>query len=315
MSKKIKILHSRPLRHRFLTVGICVLGFFFTYLSGGFINDTATNLPDQKELPETPVSPVQEETLSSNTSSAPVANYSIRLERGLSESEEILLLKLPAQMKTSMEYRGKEVTATWTEESDILDLLNRIQKAERLPDQTEILSLSTSRSITFTLPYPDGYGNLYIFEGFVNGAKKAATIIQDNRNCLYSCNASVVSQLYDTLKPIETSLNAEKINVYSCRDYNKSILQAQCTQEEETQLLLDILNSLEKVGSSLDLSAPSYLIALLPSNSVSESEYCYVWTDEKQVKIAFADDSLTVYRSSAVTSSQMKKWIKEHSVK
>jgi hypothetical protein len=76
-----------------------------------------------------------------------------------------------------------------------------------------------------------------------------------------------------------------------------------------------MLNSLEKRGSSLDKSSPDYLMTLLPSNSVQESDYCYLWLDEKNVYIAFADDSITVYEATDVTSSQMKKWVKEHKVK
>ena len=143
----------------------------------------------------------------------------------------------------------------------------------------------------------------------------AVTLIQDNSNHLYQAKASVAGKLYDLLKPIETSLDAERLNVYTTRDYTKSILKAQSTNKEDYDLIVEILNSLEKSGSSLDLDSPDYLITLLPSNSVAESDYCYIWLDEKELKVAFADDSITVYRSTDVTSSQMKKWIKNNAVK
>lgn len=324
-------LHSRPLRHICLAVGICILGFFFTYLSGGILNQTQEPASTPPETGESiPVLELEneseeegaenkensEETVSSEEGTqAAVPNYYIRLSRGLSSSEEELLLDTPSQLKASVEYRGQNCSTTLTSEEEISSILNLLQKAKRLPDDSEIVSVSSSRSVSLTLPYVDGYGDLYIFEGYVDGAKKSVTLIQDNSNYLYQTKASVVSQLYDLLKPVETSLNAERLNVYSTRDYTKSILQAQSTNKEDFALLLDVLNSLEKSGSSLDLDSPDYLITLLPSNSVNENDYCYLWLDEKELKIAFVDDSITVYRSTDVTSSQMKKWIKANAVK
>lgn len=325
-----KFLHSRPLRHISLAVGICVLGFFFTYLSGGMLSqpqDATPASPITEENP--PVLEVEAEDDNSTKSDelpkeeVPVeeavqtagANYYVRLSRGLSSSEEELLLETPSQLKASVEYRGQNCSSTLTEKEEISQILDLIQKAKRLSDDSEIISVSSSRSVSLTLPYTDGYGNLYIFEGYVDGAKKAVTLIQDNSNHLYQCKITVTNQLYDLLKPVETSLNAERLNVYSTRDYTKSILQAQSTNQEDFALIIDILNSLEKSGSSLDLDSPDYLITLLPTNSVSENDYCYLWLDEKELKIAFADDSITVYRSTDVTSSQMKKWIKNNAVK
>lgn len=329
----MKFLHVRSLRTIFLAVGICVLGFFFAYLSAG--STQSTDLPTSAEkdplptldlevenpqedsaLPETeaenPESPAEEsEEAPKNT----VANYYIRLTRGLSSSDSELQLDMPSELKASVEYRGKENNVTYRDETQITTILDLLQKAQRLPDETTIVSMSSSHDVTLTLPYTDGYGNLYIFEGYPNGAKKAVTLIQDNSNHLYQAKGSVASKLYDLLKPIETDLDAERLNVYTTRDYTKSILKAQSTDQEDYELIIEMLNSLEKSGSSLDLDSPDYLITLLPSNSVAENDYCYLWLDEKELKVAFADDSLTVYRSTDVTSSQMKKWIKNNAVK
>lgn len=329
----MKFLHVRSLRTIFLAVGICVMGFLFAYLSAGPIsnNDVPTSAPTES-LPtldlevETPQEdtevPPEEESPSETPTEEPadlpdntVANYYIRLARGLSSSDSELQLELPSELKASVEYRGKDNNVTYREESDISSILELLQKAQRLPDETTIVSMSSSHDVTLTLPYSDGYGNLYIFEGYPNGAKKAVTLIQDNSNHLYQAKASVAGKLYDLLKPIETSLDAERLNVYTTRDYTKSILKAQSTNKEDYDLIVEILNSLEKSGSSLDLDSPDYLITLLPSNSVAENDYCYLWLDEKELKVAFADDSITVYRSTDVTSSQMKKWIKNNAVK
>lgn len=327
-NQNLPFLHSRPLRHIGLAVGICVLGFFFTYLSGGMLSqpqNQASASPGTEEM--IPALELENESGIINTEneaeeetpseeSAPTAaNYYVRLNRGLSSSEEELLLDVPSQLKAAVEYRGQNRSSTLTEEDEIKQIVDLLQKAKRLPDESELVSVSSSRSVSLALPYSDGYGDLYIFEGYVDGAKKAVTLIQDNSNHLYQTKAAVASQLYDLLKPVETSLNAERLNVYSTRDYTKSILQAQSTNKENFALIVDILNSLEKSGSSLDLDSPDYLITLLPSNSVAENDYCYLWLDEKELKVAFADDSIPVYRSTDVTSSQMKKWIRENSVK
>ncbi|MBQ8598688.1 MAG: hypothetical protein IJ411_01030 [Oscillospiraceae bacterium] len=330
-NSNLPFLHSRPLRHMGLAVGICVLGFFFTYLSGGMLSQPQDDTPVSSSPGTEESSPIlevetegeeseagtegEEETPSEESVPTSAANYYVRLSRGLSSSEEELLLDAPSQLKAAVEYRGQNRSSTLTEDNEITQILDLLQKAKRLPDESEIVSVSSSRSVSLTLPYADGYGDLYIFEGYVDGAKKAVTLIQDNSNHLYQTKAAVASQLYDLLKPVETSLNAERLNVYSTRDYTKSILQAQSTNKEDFALIVDILNSLEKSGSSLDLDSPDYLITLLPSNSVAENDYCYLWLDEKELKVAFADDSITVYRSTDVTSSQMKKWIRENSVK
>ena len=322
----MKFLHVRSLRTIFLAVGICILGFLLSYLSAGPApsHDSSTpseshptldlevETPQEKEEVPPPETPTEENTTTPNQS---VANYYIRLTRGLSSSDSELLLELPPELKASVEYRGKDNNITYREEGDISAILELLQKAQRLPDDTTIVSMSSSHDVTLTLPYSDGYGNLYIFEGYPNGAKKAVTLIQDNSNHLYQAKAVVASKLYDLLKPIETSLDAERLNVYTTRDYTKSILKAQSTNKEDYVLIIDMLNSLEKSGSSLDLDSPDYLITLLPSNSVAESDYCYIWLDDKELKVAFADDSVTVYRSTDVTSSQMKKWIKNNAVK
>ncbi len=328
----MKFLHVRSLRTIFLAIGICVLGFFFAYLSAGSVKTEerpasvpseslptldleVENPPAESETSITEEEPSEEADEPDTNDNNTAANYYIRLTRGLSASDSELQLELPSELKASVEYRGKENNVTYAEESDISAILELLQKAQRLPDETTIVSMSSSHDVTLTLPYADGYGNLYIFEGYPNGAKKAVTLIQDNSNHLYQTKASVANKLYDLLKPIETSLDAERLNVYTTRDYTKSILKAQSTNKNNYGLIIDMLNSLEKSGSSLDLDSPDYLITLLPSNSVAENDYCYLWLDEKELKVAFADDSITVYRSTDVTSSQMKKWIRDNSVK
>ena len=331
----MKFLHVRSLRTIFLAAAVCVLGFFFAYLSMGMRENsnpstsaTTSPLPtldleiknesdsplEEQETPSEDSETPNEEPSADHTSNA-VANYYIRLTRGLSSSDSELQLELPIELKASVEYRGKDNNVTFREESDIAAVLGLLQKAQRLPDDTTIISISSSHDVTLTLPYSDGYGNLYIFEGYPDGSKKAVTLIQDNSNHLYQTKSAVAERLYDLLKPVESSLDAERLNIYSSRNYSKSILQAQSINKKDYDLIVDILNSLEKCGSSLDLDDPDYLITLLPSNSVSEKDYCFLWMDEKELKIAFADDSFTVYRSTDVTSAQMKKWIKSNSVK
>lgn len=318
----MKLLHVKSLRHIFLAAGICIFGFLLAYLSGGMAAlDTAgsltSNTQTENSVSELPEKETEADDPASETesSSSEMANYHIRLTRGLSSSDEELLLTLPVELKTSVDYRGKTSSLTLTDSAEIEELLNLLQKAKRLPDDTTILSTSSSHAVSLTLPYTDGFGNLYVFEGYSDSSSKTMTYIQDNSNHLYETKSEVIDRLYDLIKPVETSLNAERLNVYSTRNYEKNILQAQSSKEEDYALLLSVLNSLEKQGSSLDLDAPDYMITLLPTNSVSENDYCYLWLDEKQLRIAFADDSITVYQSTEVTSSQMKKWIKEHSIK
>ncbi len=315
----MKVLHVRSLRHIVLAVSVCLIGFLLAYLSAGMATlpkeeasrpvvtpSVGLELQDPSAVPELP-----EESEPDPSG----ANYYVRLTRGLSSSTEELLLTAPSQMKATVEYRGKDRTVTLTEKEDIDKILALLQKAERLPDDTKIVSLSSSHEVSLTLPYSDGFGNIYVFQGYPDGGKKTVTLIQDNANHLYQAKSAVTDQLYDLLKPVEDSLDAERLNIYAARDYDKGSLKAQVKGAKNYALLLEILNSLEKSGSSLDLDSPDYLIGLLPSNSVQESNYCYLWLDEKQVKIAFADDDLTVYRSTEVSSSQLKKWIKEFSVK
>lgn len=318
----MKILHNKSTRNIAIVTAVCIIGFLLAYLSGGMLMVTeqpeksTTPLPEEviMETPKEEESPSEEsETPAVNNTAA--ANYYVRLTRGLSSSEDKLVLEQPIQLKTSVEYRGKVNEKTILQVEEIDAILSLLQNAERLPDDTKIVSTSGSRDVSLILPYLDGYGNLYVFEGYPNGAKKALTLIQDNSNHLYQCKASVIDKLYDMLKPVETSLNAERISVYNCRDYEKGSLKAQCKDKAEFELLLTMLNSLEKQGSSLDLDDPDYIISLLPENSVTEDNYCYLWLDGKQLKVAFVEDSITVYESTEVTSSQMKKWVKEFRVK
>lgn len=326
----MKILHVKSLRTITLAAGICVLGFLLAYLSGGLIgeepqNRPSTSLPTVDLEVGSPSAPEESEENSEEETPAEeipdeqpkntAANYYVRLNRGLSSSAEELLLEQPSQLKTSLEYRGKNTTEILRDEAEISKILSLLSGAKRLSADTEVISTSTSHDVTLTLPYADGFGNLYIFEGYPDGAKKAVTLIQDNQNNLYQAKNTVANQLYDLLKPVETSLDAERINIYGGRNYEKGSLQAQIKDKKEYALILNMLNSLEKRGSSLDKSSPDYLMTLLPSNSVQESDYCYLWLDEKNVYIAFADDSITVYEATDVTSSQMKKWVKEHKVK
>ncbi len=317
----MKVLHNKSTRTIVMAVAICILGFLLAYLSGSML--TPEQVPEQTPPPssETPAETLEEETPTEELPETPVidntsaANYYVRLTRGLSSSEEKLVLEHPIQLKTSVEYRGKASEKTLLNKEEIDSILSLLQNAERLPEETEVISTSGSHDVSLILPYMDGYGNLYVFEGYPDGAKKSVTLIQDNSNHLYQTKADVIDKLYDMIKPVETSLNAERISVYSCRDYEKGSLKAQCKDKEEFSLLLSMLNSLEKQGSSLDLDDPDYIISLLPQNSVSEDNYCYLWLDGKQLKVAFVEDSFTVYESTEVTSSQMKKWVKEFGVK
>ncbi|MGN0664155.1 MAG: hypothetical protein ACI4L5_03685 [Negativibacillus sp.] len=315
----MKLLHNKSFRTVTMAAGICIFGFLLTYLSSAIRSDQSQNTVAPPSLPtENTVSSgnsVNTEETEDSKNQNGVANYYIRLTRGLSSSEDALILTVPSQLKASVEYRGETYTSILTEEEKIQQLLDPLQNSALLPDETTVVSTSSSRAVSLILPYSDGFGNLYVFEGYPNGSKKAVTLIQDNKNHLYQAKADVASRLFDLVKPMETSLDAERLNIYSTRDYTKSILQAQSNKESDYSLLLSVLNSLEKQGSSLDLDSPDYLITLLPSNSVQETDYCYLWLDEKQLKISFADDPIPVYRSTDVTSSQMKQWIKEHSVK
>ena len=332
----MKLLHVRSLRNITMAAGICLFGFLLAYLSGGMLAEKAeesqpvgsqTVLEQEAAESDDSETATEEENAESETeaeteteeSTEPVktsaANYYIRLNSGLSSDETKLVLTPPSQLKASVEYRGQTCTKLFTDAADIEELLALLQNAVRLADDTEVVSTSSSRAVTLTLPYAEGFGNLYVFEGYPNNAKKAVTLIQDNANNLYQAKSTVVDQLFDLVKPVETSLEAERLNIYTTRNYEKSILKAQSKNKDDYALILSILNSLEKCGSSLDLDSPDYLITLLPSNSVQEDDYCYLWLDEKYVKIAFADDDITVYRSTEVTSSQMKKWIKSNGVK
>ena len=323
----MKILHVKSLRRLILAMGICVAGLLLAYLSGGIVADkapvqtTAPNIPTvelELDTPEETPAEIPEEAPTENTEEpvkTSAANYYVRLNRGLSSSEEKLLVEQPSQLKTSVEYRGKTTTQTLKEEDKINQILSLLSGAERLADDTKIVSTSNSHDVTLTLPYVDGFGNLYIFEGYPNGAKKSVTLIQDNLNHLYQAKTGAVNQLYDLLKPVESTLGAERLNLYGAHNFEKGSLQAQVKKEADHALMLQVLNSLEKRGSSLEMDSPDYLVTLLPSNSVQEKEFCYLWLDEKNVHIAFADDSITVYEATDVTSSQMKKWVKEHKVK
>lgn len=318
----MKVLHNKSTRNIIMAVAICIFGFLMAYLSGGMMlgNDTQPQQPTPPAQEETPVETPEENTPSEVPETPAVdntaaANYYVRLTRGLSSSEEKLVLENPIQLKTSVEYRGKVSEKTLINSEEIESILSLLQNAERLPEDTTIISTSASHDVSLILPYMDGYGNLYVFEGYPNAAKKSVTLIQDNSNHLYQCKADVINKLYDMIKPVETSLNAERVSVYGCRGYDKGSLKAQCKDKEEFDLLLNMLNSLEKQGSSLDLDDPDYIISLLPENSVTEDNFCYLWTDSKQLKVAFVEDSITVYESTEVTSSQMKKWVKEFAVK
>ena len=317
----MKVLHHKSTRNIVMVISICLLGFFMAYLSGGMmLTEEKESLPAPSVQEETPTETPEEE-IPSEVPEVPAAdntaaaNYYVRLTRGLSSSEEKLVLENPIQLKTAVEYRGKVHEKTLMSSEDIEEILTLLQNAERLPDDTNVISTSGSHDISLILPYVDGYGNLYVFEAYPNAAKKSVTLIQDNSNRLYQCKADVIDKLYDMIKPVESSLHAERVSVYGCRGYEKGSLKAQCKDKAEFDLLLTMLNSLEKQGSSLDLDDPDYIISLLPENSVTEDNYCYLWLDGKQLKAAFVDDSITVYESTEVTSSQMKKWVKEFSVK
>lgn len=196
----MKILHVKSLRTIALAVGICVIGFLLAYLSGGMTAGEKTEKPSHSlptvdlevqnpnETPEEGTEEIPAESPEETPEEAPVetpaqsaANYYVRLNRGLSSSEEALILVPPSQMKSSLEYRGKTNNKTLKDEEEIAAVLALIDGAKRLPDDTEIISTSTSHDVTLTLPYSDGFGNLYIFEGYADGAKKAVTLIQDNQ--------------------------------------------------------------------------------------------------------------------------------------
>ncbi len=339
----MKILHVRSLRTIFLAVCICFFGFMIAYLSGG----TAEKRKEEPSVPVvTPSVDLElqepedeaEQTKPEDESSEPAedeseklpeetteekpeddvasaANYYVRLTRGLSSSEDMLVLTAPSQLKTKLEYRSKEQTAILKDGEKINEILTIIQDAKRLDKDTQIISTSGSHDVSLTLPYKDGFGDIFVFQGYVDGSKKAVTIIQDNVNKLYQAKSDVADKLYDLLKPVETRLDAERINVYAARDYNKGSLKAQVKGNKNYDIVLSVLNSLEKSGSSLALDSPDYVLTLLPNNSVQEKDYFYMWLDEKQVKIAFADDDLTVYKATDVSSREMKKWIKEFKAK
>ncbi len=330
----MKILHVRSLRTIFLVVCICFFGFMIAYLSGGSVEKPEeepsvpvvtppVNLEVQEPEEETPTEPTddeaeeipeeQEEEPADDVTSA--ANYYVRLTRGLSSSEDMLVLTAPSQLKTKLEYRSKEQTAILKDGEKINEILAIIQDAKRLDKDAKIISTSGSHDVSLTLPYKDGFGDIFVFQGYVDGSKKAVTIIQDNMNKLYQAKSDVADRLYDLLKPVETRLDAERLNVYAARDYDKGSLKAQVKGNKNYDIILSVLNSLEKSGSSVDLDAPDYILSLLPSNSVQEQDYFYMWLDGKQVKIAFADDKMTVYESTEVSSKEMKKWIKEFKAK
>ena len=129
----MKILHVKSLRTITLAAGICVLGFLLAYLSGGLIgeepqNQPSTSLPtvdlevgspsvpeesEENSEEETPAEEIPEEQ-PKNTA----ANYYVRLNRGLSSSAEELLLEQPSQLKTSLEYRGKNTTEILRDEAE-----------------------------------------------------------------------------------------------------------------------------------------------------------------------------------------------------
>ena len=272
--------------------------------------------------------PAQSENISSNkenfsedeenpkeNSSSSAVNYYVRLNRGLSSDNNKLVLTSPSQLKTSVDYRGKNFSSTISDEKQISQIISLLQNAKKIPDDSTIVSTSSARSVSLTLPYSDGFGNLYVFEAFLDSSNKTVTIIQDNLSNLYEAKNSVASSIFDLVKPKETSLNAERLNIYSSKNFEKNILKAQSKNSEDFEMILNLVNSLDYFGSSLDLDSPDYLITLLPPNSVQEDNFCYLWLDEKYVKIAFAEDDIAVYSSNQVTSSQIKKWIKNNSVK
>lgn len=292
---------------RFRVVALCALGGLLMLILAyvAWPKGESPALPEADPPVESPASP---------ETSAPAltlgVNYYVRLNRGLSSSEETLVLTTPSQLTASVEYRGEQCQQVISDAETLEALLSPLENAPRLEADAQLLSTASARSVNLTLPYSDGCGSLYIFSATVNGGKKPVTVVQDNVNHLYQCKAAVVDQLYDLLKPVETSLEAERLSLYSGRNYEKGSLLAQTKEPEAFGLILSAINSLERQGSSLDLPSPDYLLCLLPHNSVSEKDYCYLWVGEKQLLLAFADDSESVYRATNVTSSQLKRWIK-----
>jgi len=310
-------LRNKRFRHIALGVAICLLGFLLAYFSGGLLpRQEATPQPAE---PSSPVEPAPAPEEPADSPEEPVldggVNYYVRLNRGLSSAEEALVLTTPVELRASVEYRGQNCERIVSDAQALEDLLAPLQNAPRLEEEAQLLSTSSSRAVSLTLPYSDGCGSLYIFSATVDGGKKPVTVVQDNVNRLYQCKAAVVDQLYDLVKPVETSLDAERLSLYGGRNYEKGSLLAQTKEPEAFELILSTINSLEKQGSSLDLPSPDYLLCLLPHNSVSEKDYAYLWVSEKQLLIAFADDSSTVYRSTNVSASQLKRWVKDYKVK
>lgn len=287
---------------RFRVVALCALGGLLVLLLAYFAWPSG-EAPAEAEGPiGSPEAPALN----------PGVNYYVRLNRSLSSSEEALVLTSPSQLSASVEYRGQDCQQILTDAETLEALLSPLQNAPRLAEDAQLLSTASSRAVNLTLPYSDGCGSLYIFSATVNGGKKPVTVVQDNVNRLYQCKAAVVDQLYDLLKPVESSLEAERLSLYSGRNYEKGSLLAQTKEPEAFGLILSAINSLERQGSSLDLPSPDYLLCLLPHNSVSEKDYCYLWVQEKQLLLAFADDSESVYRATNVSSSQLKRWIKDN---
>lgn len=321
--KNLSVKSLKPVHLRIAALALILFVILISLFSCG--------KDDEKEISEENPSlslPAQSDELSSNkdtssekqevpaeTPSNSAFNYYVRLTRGLSSDENKLVLTVPSQLKASVDYRGEKFSSVISDEAQISSITSLLQNAKKIPDDSTIISTSSARAVSLTLPYSDGFGNLYIFEAFLNNSNKTVTIIQDNLSNLYEAKNSVANSIFDLVKPKETSLNAERLNIYSSKNFEKNILKAQSKNSDDFELILNLVNSLDYFGSSLDLDSPDYLITLLPPNSVQEDNFCYLWLDEKYAKIAFAEDDIAVYSSNQVTSAQVKKWIKNNSVK
>ena len=304
----MKYLHCKSYRHFFSLLFTCAVGLGFMYLMAGPVPEAQPPRPVIKPEPppaEVPLPlPPDEDTI----------RYHTQLTHSLSKDEDKLVLDLPLRIAAKAEYvRDEAFSVLLTEQVEKEAVLAVLQQAKRLPEETSVLSTSDFHPVTLTLFYQEGYGSLYIFGGYIRGNKKPVTLIQDNANRLYQADEAAAEKLFQLVRPEIRSLGVSRLNIYNTKHFRKNSLLAQISEEKGFEPFLLMVNSLEKQGVP-DLGAPDYLVTGVGSGPDAE-EMFFLWTDEKQVLLSFADEPSVIYKSQGLTSKAFKKLVKTYSVK
>lgn len=283
--------------------------FIFCYIGAGPVGG-GVPIPEAEVPPQVP-QPVEEER-----GDASVSLLLSPLPEPLSSSQEALVLKEPVRVQLTVEYFvGEPYTAALTEKRDITALIKALQDAPRLPDDAAVVSATPSNTAAIRLEYKEGYGNLYLFSGYVNGGKKQVTVIQDSDNHMYQAKLNVSEEIFEKARPQIRDIDADKINIYTAIHYRRQSLQAQLTEKESFAPLVKMLNQLEQAGGVSKLDKPDYIISYVPTGSAEETDMWYVWVSGKKVTLVPAGNTSVAYVSSGISTKEFKKLVQEFSVK